>query len=175
MVATKSRRSDERRFSIVLQLVSSRSKLAQFQSSERKQREHQRGDPKSDDDFGFAPSFQLEVMVQRRHLENPFAAQLKTRDLQDYRDSLGDKHASNREEQQFLLDDDSDRSDSAAQRERAHIAHEDFSGMRVVPQKANASPDHRTAENRYFGHVWDVLNFEVAGEHSMTGDIGQYR
>ena len=44
--------------------------LTQFQGGECKQCKHQGADPEADDDFGLAPAKLLEVVVQRRHLED---------------------------------------------------------------------------------------------------------
>jgi hypothetical protein len=42
-------------------------------------------------------------MMQRRHLENPFAAQLETAYLQDHRHCLDHIHAADEQQQDFLL------------------------------------------------------------------------
>src|SRR5713101_10163739 len=77
----------------------------QLQCGQRKQRKHQRDNPKSHDNFRFAPSQQLEMMVQRRHAKHAPASQLERADLNDHRKSLEHENAAEREQQNFLLDD----------------------------------------------------------------------
>src|SRR5450631_2402720 len=50
--------------------------LSQFQGGQREQREDQRCDPEAHNHFRLRPAQQFEVMVNRRHLENAFLAQL---------------------------------------------------------------------------------------------------
>ena len=49
------------------------------------------GDPEADDDGGFGPAIALEMMVKRRHQENPLAGQLEGADLKDDRQRLDDE------------------------------------------------------------------------------------
>ncbi len=51
--------------------------LSQFQRGQRKQRKNERRDPKTHDHFRFAPTKQLEMMVDGRHAENALAAQFE--------------------------------------------------------------------------------------------------
>ena len=53
-------------------------------------------------------------------------------------------------QQQFLLDDDRDGADRAAERERAHVAHEYLGRMGVVPEESDARAHHGPAEHRQF-------------------------
>ena len=62
--------------------------LPQFQSRQRKQRKHQRHNPKAHDHFRFAPSQQLKVMMNGRHAENPLAAQFERTNLQNHGQAL---------------------------------------------------------------------------------------
>src|SRR3954463_2503515 len=67
--------------------------LAQLQRGESKECKHQRRDPEAHDDLGFRPSQELEVVVQRGHLEDAFLAQLVAADLQDHRERLDHEDA----------------------------------------------------------------------------------
>src|SRR3954463_15966102 len=77
--------------------------LAQLQRGQSKECKHQRGDPEAHDDLRFRPTEQLEVVVQRRHLEDTFLAQLVAADLQDDRERLDHEDASDERQQQLLL------------------------------------------------------------------------
>src|SRR5215510_10513469 len=71
----------------------SHNSLPQLQRGQAEQRQNQRCDPKANDDFRLAPSAKLEVMVQRRHPEDPLAAKFKRHDLNHHRKRFGHKHA----------------------------------------------------------------------------------
>src|SRR5208283_5345933 len=60
--------------------------LSQFQRGQRKQRKYQRCNPEAHNHFRFRPAQQFEVMVNRRHLENAFLAQLVGTNLQNHRE-----------------------------------------------------------------------------------------
>src|SRR5262249_51925498 len=49
--------------------------LPQLQRAQGHEREEDREDPEADDHLGLGPAHQLEVMVQRRHSEDPLAGQ----------------------------------------------------------------------------------------------------
>ena len=72
------------------------------------------------------------------------------------------------------LDDDGDGADGAAQGERAHVAHEDFSRMRVVPEEADGGADHGSAEDGQFADERHALQFEVVGEDDVAADVGEH-
>ena len=88
------------------------------------------------------------MMVDGRHLENSFLAQLVGAHLQDHGERLDYENASDERQEQLLLDHDGHRADRAAERQRADIAHEYFGRMRVVPEKSDGGADHGSAENR---------------------------
>src|SRR4051812_18166791 len=88
--------------------------LAQLQCGESKECKYQRRHPEAHDHFGFRPSEQLEVVVQRRHLEDALLAELVRADLQDNRERFDDEDAADKGKQQLLLDDDCDGRDRAA-------------------------------------------------------------
>src|SRR5688500_4566647 len=57
----------------------------QFQRRQAEERENHRQDQKSGDHFRLAPSDQLEVVVDRRHLEDALTRQLEGGDLDNHR------------------------------------------------------------------------------------------
>ena len=58
------------------------------------------------------------------------------------------EHAADDRQQQLLLDQDRDRAERAAERQRSDVAHEDLGGVRVVPEESEARADERAAEDR---------------------------
>ena len=71
----------------------------QLQGRERKERKDKRRDPKAGDDLGLRPAQQLKMMVQRRHLEDPFLAQLVGAHLQHHGKRFNYKDAANKGQQ----------------------------------------------------------------------------
>src|SRR5437868_2616703 len=114
-------------------------------------------------------------MVDRRHLENAFLAQLVGTNLQDHRERFDDKNPSDKGQQQFLLDHDSYGADCAAQRQRTDIAHEHFRWMRVVPEKSNRGTDHGSAENGELTNLRHALQFEVGRKRGVPAEVGENR
>src|SRR5208337_3221867 len=99
-------------------------------------------------------------MVDRRHFENTFLAQLVGTNLQDHRERLDNENTSYERQQQFLLDHNGYGADRAAQRQGADIAHEDFRRMRVVPEKSNSGTDHGSAKDGEFANLRHALQFK---------------
>ena len=58
--------------------------------------------------------------------------------------------------------------------ERAYVAHEDFSRVGVVPEKADGGADHGAAEDGELGDFGHVLEFEVVGKDDVAADIGEH-
>src|SRR5712692_7854095 len=149
--------------------------LPQFQRRQRKQRKNQRGDPKPHDHFRFAPTEQFEMVMDGRHAEDALAAQFERTYLQNHGKSFNDEDTADEKEQDFLLDDDSDGAQCSSERQRANIAHEDFRGMRVVPEKPERSPHERPAEYGKFADARNVLNLEISGPAVVAAHVGQNR
>src|SRR6202049_1854781 len=131
--------------------------LPQFQRRQRKQREDQRRDPEPHDNFRFAPSSQLEMMVQRRHAEDALTRQAERGHLQNHRKRFQHEHAANKKQKDFLLDGHRHHPDGTAERERSDVAHEHFGGMRVVPEKSERGAHQGSAKNRQLPHVRKML------------------
>src|SRR5882762_3850069 len=87
-----------------LQITNYKFLLSQFQRGQRKQRKYQRRNPEAHNDFRLRPAQQFEMMVNRRHLENAFLAQLVGTNLQDHRKRLDNENTADERQQQFLLD-----------------------------------------------------------------------
>ena len=77
-------------------------------------------------------------------------------------------------QQEFLANDDGDRADGAAEGERADVAHEDFGGVSVVPEKADGGADHGSAEDGQFADEGHALQFEVVGKDDVAADVGEH-
>ena len=87
---------------------------------------------------------------------------------------LDDEYPANEGQQQLLLDDDRDRADGAAERERADIAHKNLRRMRVIPEKSDGRANHGTAEDGHLRDLWHLRELEVIGENGVPADIRQY-
>src|SRR5262249_52950895 len=124
----------------------------ELQRCEAEQREDDSHDHEPADDLRLAPPALLEVVMERRHLEHALAGHLEGRHLDDDRQSFEQEDAADNKQQQLLLDQNRHRRESGAERERADIAHENFRGIRVVPEEAERRADDRAAED---GHVGD--------------------
>src|SRR5260370_9093732 len=149
--------------------------LPQFQRRQSKQRKNQRSDPKPHDHFRFAPAEQFEMVMNGRHAEDALAAQFERAHLQTPRNGFQYKNAADEKQQNLLLDNDGDHAQRPAQRERAHVSHENFRGMRVVPQEAEGRADESATEHRQFTDLGDVLNVEVGRPTVIAADVSQHR
>ena len=131
--------------------------------------------PEPDDDGVFLPPAQLEVMMERRHREDAFAGQLETEHLQDDRDRFDHEDAADHHEQQLLFATNRDDADHAADGQRAGVAHEDFRGMAIEPEKAESRADQRRANDRQLageGIKWDL---EILRDAKISGGVGEQR
>ena len=99
------------------------------------------------------------MVMDGRHAEDALTAQFERAHLQNHGKCFDDENATDEKEQDFLLDDDRDGAQCSAQRLRANVAHEDFCGMRVVPEETERSSDQRAAENGELADTRNVLNF----------------
>src|SRR5215210_3438210 len=155
--------------------------LAKLQRRKAQQREQDRDDEEAEDDLRLLPARHLEVVVQRRHLEEPPARpqpplrQLEEADLERYRQRLDDVDAADEDENQLLLRQHADGADGAADGEAPHVAHEDLGRRRVVPEEAEARPDHRPAEDRQLADLLLVFEPEVRGPARVAAHVGEGR
>ena len=72
---------------------------SQFERRQRDHREDDRDDPEADDDLRLLPARQLEVVMQRRHLEDAPPGDLERGHLQDHRQRLEHEQAADEDEQ----------------------------------------------------------------------------
>src|SRR5437868_11029935 len=115
------------------------------------------------------------MMMDGRHAKDSLTAQFEGADLQDDAERFDDENATDEKQQNFLLDNDGDNADRAAEGERTDIAHEHFGGMRVVPKKAERSADERAATNGKVADARDVLNFRIVRPAVVGADMGEDR
>src|SRR5436309_10314513 len=59
----------------------------------REQGQDDRDDPEAHDDLRLRPALQLEVMMDRRHAEDPLAPQFERHDLDDHGERFDDEDA----------------------------------------------------------------------------------
>src|SRR3546814_15007011 len=79
----------------------------------------------------FRSALLFEVMVERRHAEDPLSRELERGDLDDDRHGLEDEQAADDGEHQLVLGDDADGAQRAAAGERPGVAHEDRKSTRL--------------------------------------------
>ncbi len=101
-------------------------------------------DPEPDHDGDLGPALEFKVVLERGHLEEPFAlGDLEVAHLDDDRQRDEDEEAADEGEQQFGPGQDGEAGDGAADGQRSGVAHEDLGRRGVPPQEA----DQRRAED----------------------------
>src|SRR5258707_10736204 len=113
-------------------------------------------------------------MVERRHLEDALAAKLVAAYLEDDRERLQYVDSADEDEQDFLFDEDRDDAERPTQGERAHVPHEDFGGVGVVPEEAQGTAGHGGAEDSELRGTGETGKPEVDGELAMAADVGEH-
>ena len=91
--------------------------LAEFQGGDPKQSEHDSHDPEPYGHRVFLPPREFEMVVQRGHLENPFARELETRNLQDHREGFSHEYTAHDRQEQFLFAADGEDAEEAPDRQ----------------------------------------------------------
>src|SRR6516225_3791941 len=104
--------------------------------------------PESDHDRGLGPAEQLEVMLERGHLEDPAPGQLVRPRHDDHREDDDHEQAAQDHEQQLGLCAHGQPGEHAAERDRPGVAHEDLGRRGVPPQEAKAGAEHRPGDHR---------------------------
>src|SRR5258706_997239 len=115
------------------------------------------------------------MMVNRRHPKNALAAQFERTDLQNYRHRFNNENSADKEEKNLLLDDHGDDPKRSSKRKRAHSAHKNLGGMRVVPKKTQRSANQGSAQDGQLTDSRDVLDFEISRPSIVAADVGQHR
>src|ERR1700726_2579019 len=111
------------------------------------------------------------MMVQRRHAKNALARQAERRHLQNHGKRFQHEHAANKKQQNFLFDGHRYHSYGSSERERSNVSHEDFRGMRVVPEKSQRRTYQGPAKNREFAHLRKMLQIQVRRKARVTGYV----
>jgi len=111
-------------------------------------------------------------MMQRGHAKNALAREFKRGDLQNNRNGFHHEQAADDGQNNLMFDDDRDRANGAAQRERTCVAHEDQRRGRIEPQKAKASADQSAAKDGEFASAGDVDDLQIIGKHRVANQIG---
>ena len=128
----------------------------------------------------FFPAALFKVVVQRRHLEQATAFAvalfrvLEPGHLQHHGQGFHHEDAAHDGQHDFLAHDDGDGAQRAAQRQGAHITHEDLRGVGVEPQKGQPRPGHGRAEDQQLARARDVREEQVLGVHRAAGDVGKH-
>lgn len=99
---------------------------------------------------------------------------LEIADLQDHGDGLHDKNAAHDEEHKLLARNDRHRPQSAAQGERADVAHKDLRRVGVVPKKAQARPNQRGSDHHHFSGARNIREIQIRGIVNAPDDISKY-
>ncbi len=86
-------------------------------------------------------------MMDWAHAEDALARRLERDDLDDDGERLTDKDKTDNREQNLRVRQDADRRDSAAECQRARVAHEYLGWMRIEAQKGQAGHHHSHAED----------------------------
>src|SRR6266850_3011686 len=128
-------------------------RLTKLQGRQTQQREKNCEDQKSKYDLRFLPILHLEVMMQRRHLKKTTtravcaSRHLEYAHLKQHGQRFNNKDATHHQQHEFLLRKHGDCSHRPAYSQAAGVAHKNFSGWRVVPEKSKTGAHHRTAKD----------------------------
>ena len=98
----------------------------------------------------------LKVVMNRAHFKNPSAGRLEADHLNHHRQGFADINQADQSEQQRRADSEGHRHDTAAEKHRAGVAHENLGGVKVVDQKADAASGHRHGQK---------LGLEILQQH----------
>ena len=146
----------------------------QFQRGKCKKCKYQCANPEAHDHLRLRPAHQLEMVVQRSHLEDPLLPQLIAAHLQDDRNPFDHEDATDKRQQQFLLDHHRYGRNGAPQRQRTHVTHEDLRRVRVIPEETDTRAHHRSTEDGHFADHRHAVEPQVVGEDNVAADVGKH-
>ena len=114
-----------------------------------------------------------EIVVDRCGTENTDTLtlplhQLEPLRLNDDTQALNEEDATEKGQQQLLMDDDRTDTDDAANGQRSRVAHEHLSGIGVIPQETNHGSDKRRQEHYEFFGMRNIHDIEVGGIDDVT-------
>src|SRR2546426_911679 len=95
--------------------------LSEFEGGQPDKRKDDGDDPKTDHDLLLRPARELEVVVDRRHPENPLTSQPERCNLEDHRQRLHDEQPADEDQEDLLLDHDGDGPESGPDRHRTDV------------------------------------------------------
>src|SRR3984893_16358783 len=130
-------------------------------------------DPETQDDLRLRPGAQLEMVVDRRHQEHPFAGGLEGDHLNHHRQRLDHEDPPEQDQQQLVLVHHRQPRHRPAQPQRARIAHEDRRRKRVEPEKADRAAHQAAGEHRQFELTRDEGYGDVREQHDRRAARGQ--
>ena len=103
-------------------------------------------DPEAEHDLRLRPGHHLEVVVERRHQQDPPPEGLESEDLGGDRERLDHEDPADDDQQHLGLGHHREGADRAAEPERAGVAHEDRGREGVEPEEPDAGPDQAGGE-----------------------------
>jgi hypothetical protein len=120
----------------------------------------------------FGPAQLLEMVVERRHPENPVRVGVLAAPgplvpligpgLDENRESLGDEHAPDDQEEKFGFDQNGDRTEGSTDGQAPGVPHEHLGRMRVEPEKPDGAAHQGTAEDGQFPGARKIEKVEVS-------------
>src|SRR5271169_635437 len=143
----------------------------QLQSGEADHRQHESDDPEPHDDLRLGPAELLEMMMNRRHAEDPPARQLERGHLHHDGKRLHDEKSADDRQHDLVLDGDRRSAQQASEGEGTGVAHENLRRRRIEPEKPHPRADHRAAYDHEVAGVGNVIEQEVSGVEHVAGEI----
>src|ERR1700733_6721622 len=92
-------------------------RLPQFQGRQPRQRQHDRDDPEANDDLRLGPTELLEMMMDRRHLEDALAGELERHHLHNHRHRFQYEQTADHGKNDLVLGGHRDGADHTAERQ----------------------------------------------------------
>ena len=113
--------------------------------------------------------------MDRGHVEDapaePFDPDLL---LHQDREGHGDEDPAGDDEEELLFEQHGQGADDAAQRQGAHVAHEDLGGIGVVPEKSHAGAEDPRADHRQFAAARQIGELQVSRIDGVSDDVGEH-
>src|SRR5438132_3975247 len=119
-------------------------------------------EPEPHDDGELGPAGQLEVVVDRRHAEDPAVEPPERDHLNHDRQRLEDEQPTHDREEQLGAGEEGEAGEAAAEGQRPGIAHEDAGRGGVPPQESGAGAEHR---RRHHGGVDRLVGIDAVDGH----------
>src|SRR3990172_4750096 len=140
-----------------------------LEGADGQQRQDDRDDPETNDDLRLRPSLEFEVVVDRRHPEDPLPGGLVGEDLKNHRESLHHEHPPHQDD--LLLHHHGHDAERGTQGKRPGVPHEHLGGIGVEPEKADPRPGHGATEDGELPRPRDIGNLQVVRDLHVPGEI----